>query len=36
MKLKIKDKKELIIWGDGSPKREVIYVDDIADACYIL
>ena len=32
-KLKIKDKKELIVWGDGSPKREVIYVDDIADAC---
>ena len=26
-------KKELVIWGDGSPKREVIYVDDIADAC---
>ena len=25
--------KELVIWGDGSPKREVIYVDDIADAC---
>tara|TARA_B110000114_G_C14757542_1_gene263499 strand:+ start:42 stop:491 length:450 start_codon:yes stop_codon:yes gene_type:complete len=31
--IKIKNKKELIIWGDGSPKREVIYVDDIADAC---
>ena len=22
-----------MIWGDGSPKREVIFVDDIADAC---
>ena len=21
------------IWGDGSPKREIIYADDIADAC---
>ena len=21
------------LWGDGSPKREIIYVDDIADAC---
>ena len=26
-------KKNLILWGNGSPKREVIYVDDIADAC---
>ena len=25
--------KEIVIWGDGSPKRELIYVDDIADAC---
>ena len=32
-KLKNTNKNELIIWGDGSPKREVIYVDDIADAC---
>jgi GDP-L-fucose synthase len=31
--LKNNNKNELIIWGDGSPKREVIYVDDIADAC---
>lgn len=30
---KIKNKKDLVIWGDGSPKREVIYVDDIANAC---
>ena len=32
-KIKNKNLKELIIWGDGSPKREVIYVDDVADAC---
>ena len=25
--------KNIKIWGDGSPKREIIYVDDIADAC---
>ena len=26
-------KKEIIIWGDGTPRREMIYVDDLADAC---
>ena len=31
--VKIKDKKELILWGNGKAKREIIYVDDIADAC---
>ena len=31
--LKISKKKNILIWGDGSPKREIIYVDDIADAC---
>ena len=29
-----KNKKNFLkIWGDGTPKREIIYVDDIADAC---
>jgi len=32
-KLKINNKKELILWGNGLAKREVIYVDDIAEAC---
>ena len=32
-KLKKKKKKELKIWGTGMAKREVIYVDDLADAC---
>ncbi len=27
------NKKNLILWGNGKPKRELIYVDDIADAC---
>ena len=31
--LKKNKNKQLILWGDGSPKREVIYVDDLADAC---
>ena len=30
---KINNKKELILWGNGKAKREVMYVDDIADAC---
>ena len=29
-----KNKKKFIkIWGDGSPRRELMYVDDLADAC---
>ena len=31
--LKKGNKKTIKVWGDGSPKREIIYVDDIADAC---
>tara|TARA_B100002052_G_scaffold282981_1_gene293475 strand:- start:512 stop:1453 length:942 start_codon:yes stop_codon:yes gene_type:complete len=31
--LKKKKEKKLLIWGDGTPKRELIYVDDLADAC---
>ena len=31
--LKNSKKKELVLWGDGTPKRELIYVDDVADAC---
>jgi GDP-L-fucose synthase len=26
-------KKILILWGSGKPKRELMYVDDLADAC---
>jgi len=32
-KLKNKKNNKFLIWGDGSAKREVIYVDDVADAC---
>tara|TARA_B000000475_G_scaffold170333_1_gene137066 strand:- start:479 stop:1420 length:942 start_codon:yes stop_codon:yes gene_type:complete len=30
---KIKNEKSITIWGTGSPKRELMYVDDLADAC---
>jgi len=31
--LKKNNKKEIIIWGNGLPRREMIYVDDLAEAC---
>ncbi len=30
---KIKNKKKIILWGSGKSMRELIYVDDIAEAC---
>ena len=30
---KIKNKKQIILWGTGKPKRELLFVDDIAEAC---
>ena len=30
---KIKNKKIFEVWGTGKPLRELIYVDDVADAC---
>ena len=30
---KIKNKKIFTVWGSGKPLRELIFVDDIADAC---
>jgi len=32
-KAKINNDKEVICWGDGSTMRELMYVDDMADAC---
>jgi len=32
-KLKNNNESKLILWGNGKAKREVIYVDDLADAC---
>ena len=30
---KKKGKKKVVIWGSGKPLREIMYVDDLADAC---
>ena len=30
---KLRKKKEVICWGDGSPLREFLHVDDLGDAC---
>ena len=30
------DMSEVVLWGDGSPRREFIYVDDVADASVFL
>ncbi len=30
---KIKNEKEVVMWGTGSPMREFLFVDDLADAC---
>lgn len=27
---------ELVVWGSGKPRREFLYVDDLADACVFL
>ena len=32
-KAKIQKKPTIKLWGTGKPKRELIYVDDLADAC---
>lgn len=30
------DQKKIVIWGTGSPKREFLHVDDLAEACIFL
>tara|TARA_B100000886_G_scaffold319190_1_gene259762 strand:- start:1548 stop:2537 length:990 start_codon:yes stop_codon:yes gene_type:complete len=30
---KINNKSEVVCWGTGNPKREFLYVDDLAEAC---
>jgi GDP-L-fucose synthase len=33
---KIQDAPEVVVWGTGTPRREFLYVDDLADACLFL
>lgn len=33
---KINNQKEVVLWGTGSPLREFLYVDDLAEACLFL
>lgn len=33
---KMKGASELVVWGSGTPMRELLYVDDLADACVFL
>ena len=33
---KINNVKEVEVWGSGSPMREFLFADDLADACYFL
>ncbi len=33
---KVAGAREVVIWGTGSPRREFLYVDDLADACLFL
>ncbi len=33
---KLQGKSEVVAWGSGSPRREFLFVDDLADACAFL
>jgi GDP-L-fucose synthase len=33
---KLQDQPSVIIWGTGAPKREFLFADDLAEACYFL
>jgi GDP-L-fucose synthase len=33
---KVNGDKEVVMWGTGKPRREFLYVDDLADACVFL
>jgi GDP-L-fucose synthase len=33
---KVGNEPEVVVWGSGTPRREFLYVDDLADACVYL
>jgi GDP-L-fucose synthase len=33
---KLAGSREVVIWGSGTPRREFLHVDDLADACLFL
>ncbi|HRP33667.1 MAG TPA: GDP-L-fucose synthase [Agriterribacter sp.] len=33
---KLRGERQVVLWGSGSPRREFMHVDDLADACYFL
>ena len=33
---RVEGRKEVVVWGTGSPRREFLHVDDLADACLFL
>jgi GDP-L-fucose synthase len=33
---KVRGDKEIVVWGSGTPRREFLHVDDLADACVFL
>ena len=33
---KLENKKHVVVWGDGTPKREFMHVDDCAEACFFI
>ena len=33
---KVEGQREVVVWGTGSPRREFLHVDDLADACLFL
>ncbi|MFY0687784.1 MAG: GDP-L-fucose synthase [Cyclobacteriaceae bacterium] len=33
---KIKNSTSIVLWGSGTPKREFLFADDLADACFFI